>query len=291
MQRFTKTGIAIFGSAMLLLSACNTNNNNAADDNNRSANVESVNNGYLIKQNNPYRTTTSSDKYPHTTSVQNAQGEQDYFRFINKKIVVRTPNGTNVAPNGNFNWAGGPNNVVPGPNNVVPGPNNAVPAPNNVAPAPNYPTGQTPPVEQNRQPATQQPAPAPAPTAGVSNFERQVIDLTNAQRKKNGLPALQSDAALGKVAKTKANDMQQKNYFSHTSPTYGSPFDMMRDMGVSYKTAGENIAKGQASPEAVVNAWMNSEGHRKNILNPNFTHIGVGHQASGNYWSQMFIGK
>ncbi|MEH7223998.1 CAP domain-containing protein [Bacillus sp. JJ1566] len=285
MQRFTKTGIAILGSAMLLLSACNTNNN-AADDNNRSANVESVNNGYLIKQNRPYRTTTSSDKYPHTTSVQHARGEQEYFRFINKKIVVRTPNGTEVAPNGNYNWAGGPNNVVPGPNNVAPPPN--------FAGAPNYPTGQTPPapVEQNRQPATQQPAtPAPAPTAGISNFERQVIDLTNAQRTKNGLPALKADTALGKVAKTKANDMQQKNYFSHTSPTYGSPFDMMRDMGVSYKTAGENIAKGQASPQAVVNAWMNSEGHRKNILNPNFTHIGVGHQASGNYWSQMFIGK
>lgn len=264
---------------MLLLSACN--NNNAADDTdtNRSANVENVNNGYLIKQDRPYRTTTSSDKYPHTTSVQNTQGEQKYFRFINKKIVVGTPNGTNVVPNGYNQFTGGPNN--------------AVPAPNNVAPAPNYPTGQTPPVEQNRQPATQQPAtPAPAPaTGGVSNFERQVIDLTNAQRKKNGLPALQMDTALSKVAKTKANDMQQKNYFSHTSPTYGSPFDMMRDFGVSYKTAGENIAKGQTSPEAVVNAWMNSEGHRKNILNANFTHIGVGHQASGNYWSQMFIGK
>ncbi|MDR4888281.1 CAP domain-containing protein [Fredinandcohnia sp. QZ13] len=279
MQRFTKTGIAILGSAMLLLSACN--NNNAADDTdtNRSANVENVNNGYLIKQDRPYRTTTSSDKYPHTTSVQNTQGQQKYFRFINKKIVVGTPNGTNVVPNGYNQFTGGPNN--------------AVPAPNNVAPAPNYPTGQTPPVEQNRQPATQQPAtPAPAPaTGGVSNFERQVIDLTNAQRKKNGLPALQMDTALSKVAKTKANDMQQKNYFSHTSPTYGSPFDMMRDFGVSYKTAGENIAKGQTSPEAVVNAWMNSEGHRKNILNANFTHIGVGHQASGNYWSQMFIGK
>ncbi len=260
---------------MLLLSACNTNN--AADDTNRSANVKNVNNGYIMKQDHPYRTTTSSDKYPHTTSVQHAQGEQQYFRFINKKVVVPTPNGTNVVPNGNYH-TGMPNNVVPPPN---------------FAGSPNYPTGQTPPVEQNRQPATQQPAPAPAPApaAGVSNFEKQVIDLTNAQRTKNGLPALKADTALGKVAKTKANDMQQKNYFSHTSPTYGSPFDMMRDMGVSYKTAGENIAKGQASPDAVVNAWMNSEGHRKNILNPNFTHIGVGHQASGNYWSQMFIGK
>ncbi|MEH7238751.1 CAP domain-containing protein [Bacillus sp. JJ1562] len=287
MQRFTKTGIAILGSAMLLLSACNTNNatdntNNAADNTNRSANVENVNNGYILKQDRPYRTTTSSDKYPHTTSVQNAQGEQQYFRFINKKIVVRTPNGTNVVPNGNYQFTGEQNNVVPAPNNVAPAPNS------------NYPIGQTAPAPQNRQPATQPapaPAPAPAPTAGISNFERQVIDLTNAQRTKNGLPALKADTALSKVAKTKSNDMQQKNYFSHTSPTYGSPFDMMRDMGVSYRTAGENIAKGQASPDAVVNAWMNSEGHRKNILNPNFTHIGVGHQTNGNYWTQMFIGK
>lgn len=278
LHRFTKTGIAILGSAMLLLSACNNNNDNAADDNNRSANVENVNNGYILKQDRPYRTTTSSDRYPHTTSVQHAKGEQKYYRFINKKIVVRTPDGTNAIPNDLNRFIGGNGN-------------NAAPAPNNVTPAPNYPTGDTAPVEQNREPATQQPEPAPAPAAGVSNFEKQVIDLTNAQRKKNGLPALKADTALSKVAKTKSNDMQQKNYFSHTSPTYGSPFDMMRDFGVSYKTAGENIAKGQASPEAVVNSWMNSEGHRKNILSPNFTHIGVGHQASGNYWTQMFIGK
>ena len=70
--------------------------------------------------------------------------------------------------------------------------------------------------------------------------------------------------------------MQKNNYFSHTSPTYGSPFDMMRDQGVSYKSAGENIAQGQRTPQEVVQAWMNSEGHRRNILNSNYTHIGVG---------------
>ena len=85
--------------------------------------------------------------------------------------------------------------------------------------------------------------------------------------------------------------MQKNGYFSHTSPTYGSPFDMMRDFGVSYRTAGENIAQGQRTPQEVVNAWMNSAGHRKNILNGNFTHIGVGYEASGNHWTQMFIGK
>ncbi|MGA9289383.1 MAG: CAP domain-containing protein, partial [Anaerobacillus sp.] len=85
--------------------------------------------------------------------------------------------------------------------------------------------------------------------------------------------------------------MQQKHYFSHTSPTYGSPFDMMRDFGVDFNTAGENIAQGQQTPEAVVDAWMKSEGHRKNIMNSSFTHIGVGLAQDGHYWTQMFIGK
>ena len=76
-----------------------------------------------------------------------------------------------------------------------------------------------------------------------------------------------------------------------TSPTYGSPFDMMKTFGISYKSAGENIAMGQTTPEQVVQAWMNSPGHRENIMNSSFTHIGVGYVASGNYWTQMFIGK
>ena len=87
--------------------------------------------------------------------------------------------------------------------------------------------------------------------------------------------------------------MVNKNYFNHTSPTYGSPFDMMKQFGISYNTAGENIAMGQKTPSEVVTAWMNSEGHRKNILSSNFTQIGVGvaKNASGQlYWTQMFIG-
>lgn len=85
--------------------------------------------------------------------------------------------------------------------------------------------------------------------------------------------------------------MKDKNYFDHQSPTYGSPFDMMKSFGISYKTAGENIAQGQKTPEEVVKAWMNSQGHRENIMNPSFTHIGVGYVESGNYWTQQFIGK
>jgi len=120
---------------------------------------------------------------------------------------------------------------------------------------------------------------------------QQVIDLTNNERKKNGLPPLKADPSLSKVAQTKSNDMEAKHYFSHTSPTYGSPFDMMRDFGVTYKAAGENIAMGQTTAQQVVTAWMNSEGHRKNILSASYTNIGVGFTSTGNYWSQMFIGK
>ena len=84
--------------------------------------------------------------------------------------------------------------------------------------------------------------------------------------------------------------MHDLGYFSHTSPTYGSPFDMMKSFGISYRAAGENIAKGQTTPAAVVNAWWNSEGHRQNMLNASFTQIGVGYVADGKYWTQMFIG-
>ena len=85
--------------------------------------------------------------------------------------------------------------------------------------------------------------------------------------------------------------MRVNKYFDHTSPTYGSPFDMLKKFGISYKSAGENIAQGYSTPEAVVNGWMNSSGHRANILNASFTHMGVGYDANGHYWTQMFIGK
>ena len=146
------------------------------------------------------------------------------------------------------------------------------------------------PVQQKPVQAEKPQATTPASSA-VSAFEQQVVELTNQERAKNGLPALKLDVELSKVARDKSKDMQTKNYFSHTSPTYGSPFDMMKAYGISYKSAGENIAMGQRSPEEVVQAWMNSQGHRENIMNPNFTHIGVGHVTAGNYWTQMFIGK
>ncbi|KGX90341.1 CAP domain-containing protein [Pontibacillus marinus] len=125
----------------------------------------------------------------------------------------------------------------------------------------------------------------------LSQYEQKVIELTNEKRAEQGLSPLKIDKELSKVALKKSQDMAQNNYFSHNSPTYGSPFDMMKQFGIEYRTAGENIAKGQRSPQEVVDAWMNSAGHRKNILNENFTHIGVGFEENGNVWTQQFIGK
>ena len=109
-------------------------------------------------------------------------------------------------------------------------------------------------------------------------------------RKANGLKPLTENWELSRVARYKSQDMHDKNYFSHTSPTYGTPFTMIKNFGISYKTAGENIAMGQKTPQQVMDSWMNSSGHRANILNASYTQIGVGYVASGNYWTQMFIG-
>ena len=130
----------------------------------------------------------------------------------------------------------------------------------------------------------------PTVDSGVASFESEVVRLVNIERSKKGLKPLTEDWQLSRVARYKSQDMKDKKYFSHTSPTYGSPFDMMKKFGITSRTAGENIAMGQRTPQAVVTAWMNSSGHRANILNPSFTKIGVGYVASGHYWTQMFIG-
>lgn len=125
----------------------------------------------------------------------------------------------------------------------------------------------------------------------VDGYEREVVRLVNEIRAGQGLRALNYDWELSRVARYKSQDMCDKSYFSHTSPTYGSPFAMMKSFGISYRTAGENIAKGYKTPAAVVDGWMNSSGHRANILNSSFTHIGVGYVADGSYWTQMFVGR
>ncbi len=121
-------------------------------------------------------------------------------------------------------------------------------------------------------------------------YESEVIRLVNEIRAENGLSALSYDWELARVARYKSQDMRDNGYFSHTSPVYGSPFTMIKNFGLSYRSAGENIARGQRTPEEVVNAWMHSEGHRANILNASYKKIGVGYVPDGRYWTQMFIG-
>ena len=130
----------------------------------------------------------------------------------------------------------------------------------------------------------------PEEDAAVTQYEQEVIRLVNEIRVQNGLSALTYNWELSRVARYKSQDMVDNRYFSHTSPTYGTPFQMIRSFGLSYRSAGENIAYGQRTPQAVVNAWMNSSGHRANILSSSYTQIGVGYVANGHYWTQMFIG-
>lgn len=128
----------------------------------------------------------------------------------------------------------------------------------------------------------------------IKSVEEQVLKIVNQERSKAGLRPLQMDWELQRVARTKSQDMARNAYFSHQSPTYGSPFDMMKSFGIKYRSAGENIASGQRTPQEVMDAWMNSSGHRANILKADFTHIGVGYFEGGQYghmWTQMFISK
>lgn len=130
----------------------------------------------------------------------------------------------------------------------------------------------------------------PSIESSVTEYEAEVVRLVNKERTARGLSALKQNWELSRVARYKSQDMKDKKYFSHTSPTYGTPFQMMKSFGISYRTAGENIAKGYSTPVAVVEGWMNSSGHRANILNSSFTEIGVGYVREGNYCTQMFIG-
>jgi uncharacterized YkwD family protein len=155
------------------------------------------------------------------------------------------------------------------------------------------PTATTQPIPTTQPVSTPQPttAPTPAPsttdTSTQATFETQVFNMVNQERSNAGLNALTIDTPLADMALVKAKDMYNNNYFDHNSPSYGSPFDMMKTYGIQFTYAGENIAKGQQTPQEVMTDWMNSQGHRENILNPNFTKIGVAFYNGE--WVQEFI--
>lgn len=159
---------------------------------------------------------------------------------------------------------------------------------------PEQPIEEEKPVEEKpEEPKEEQPEEKPVENetpSGVSREEQEVLRLVNIERQKAGLQPFKLSAELSHVARDKSKDMAHNNYFSHQSPTHGSPFDMMKAYGINYRTAGENIAKGYNSPESVVNGWMNSPGHRANILNSSFNTLGVGYYNYNGtaYWTQMF---
>lgn len=129
----------------------------------------------------------------------------------------------------------------------------------------------------------------------AQDFEKQVLALVNTERQNAGLSALSWNDDAAKVARAHSKDMSDRGFFDHTNPDGLSPFDRMKNAGISYRRAAENIAAGQSTPEAVMNGWMNSEGHRSNILNPDLKEIGVGYYKGEtgyrHYWTQVFITK
>lgn len=129
---------------------------------------------------------------------------------------------------------------------------------------------------------TPNPTPEPAPAVEFSVMQMEMLNYINTERAKANLAPLVLDKDLSAGAYLKSKDMAVNNYFSHNSPTYGSPFKMMKDRGISYRLAAENIAK-NTSVKGAHNAFMNSSGHRANILNSGFNKIGLGIYQEGNY--------
>jgi len=128
--------------------------------------------------------------------------------------------------------------------------------------------------------------------APLKTIENEILRLTNAERARNGLPALSYNWQVARVARIKSQDMINNNYFSHISPIYGSPFKMLESYALRFSSAAENIAYGQRSAQEVMNSWMNSPGHRANILSRNITQLGVGVAKKSNgtmYFTQLFI--
>lgn len=159
-----------------------------------------------------------------------------------------------------------------------------------------YPNSSSPVVTTPTTPSTTPSTPttpSTTPSTGLAAEESKMVNLVNQARMNQGIQPLSVNQQLTNLARLKSQDMVDNNYFSHTSPTYGSPFEMMKNAGVTYSTAGENIAGTQTTESAHQNL-MNSEGHRANILNSKFTEIGVGIASGsvyGNIYTQMFIGR
>lgn len=257
------------------------------DGNRISATYEMVDFSYItINDNNLNVRTGAGTKYPSIGKVKTGQK----IRALGKLdgwYVVKVPDSGKIGcipaksakPYGTTNTTATNTNMTTGTGTVTP-------TPNNNTTAGNQSTGTT-------GAGTVGGGTTAAGSGTMSSDESKILQLVNAERAKNGAKALSASSECTKLARIKSQDMVNNNYFSHQSPTYGSPFDMLKSNNVSYMYAGENIAMNQ-SADAAFKAWMNSEGHKKNILNPNFTDLGVGIVPKGNgsyIYTQLFIGK
>ncbi len=210
----------------------------------------------------------------------NYNSNNNYNNYKNNTSQKPENSVTNNYPN--FIW-----NVVTPQADINNGNSVVVPRPEPVNP--NVPSIGDRPVEESKPVVPAEPS-APV-VSGLSQIEAEVLRLVNIERQKGGLAPLIADGLLTSVAQKKSEDMARNNYFSHTSPTYGSPFAMMKTFGVKYSTAAENIARGQLTAQSVMNGWMNSSGHKANIMNPSFKKIGIGMVESNDgrkCWTQMF---
>ncbi|WP_138753172.1 CAP domain-containing protein [Paenibacillus sinopodophylli] len=231
------------------------------------------------------------------SSGSNMMHKQSTHEYANDKtpLITTAPYGTRASsvatttpgkPDGTLrssqftfpDWLFGDRTGIQNPTVQYPGYNQ----PTTQNPSTNNPSAQNP---STPNPTTQNPSGQKATTG---QFEQQVLQIVNAERSKAGLGGLSMDDKLANMAMVKAKDMSDNNYFDHNSPTYGSPFDMMKQFQITYRSAGENIAKGQPTAERVMNDWMNSPGHRANILNGSFSKIGVAYYNGS--WVQEFIG-
>lgn len=213
---------------------------------------------------------------------------------LNGWYIVNVPNTNKVgsiSPNYAKLYSAQPGSTKPGPTKPLPT-TTTKPTGAGTPTTPTTPTATGTPTAPIAPTGAGTPA-TPTGTGTLSSQGSRILQLVNAERAKVGAKPLKSNTDLNKLATMKSQDMVEKNYFSHQSPTYGSPFDMMKTYGVSYMYAGENLAINSDADRAHT-AWMNSEGHKKNILNPDFTELGIGLYPKGNgsyAYTQMFIGK
>lgn len=194
----------------------------------------------------------------------------DCLRQVCEQLDIILGNGGNYCPNGNKPDTNTPASPTPTPTAKP----TATPTP---------PAAETPEAPETDTPSTE------TPNTGMGSYAEQVTALVNAERAKAGLPALKLRSDITAAANVRAREIKQS--FSHTRPNGSSFSTALKEQGVSYRYSGENIAWGQKSPEQVMNAWMNSEGHRANILNSNFNHIGIGYyqdEKGVKHWVQLF---